>query len=202
MAWVRYWYSTAIFTWPTNLAMFLLGFCAGRAGVLVRLARAPRKLMAIVLLGLIAGSGLYLARRALVSALPGNPTTLSLAWLLYTFHCWGMSSAYASLLFLGLRSEAGRTALSPLAVIGRLALTNYLLQATIIVPLCLAFGWFDHFTPGTALLLAVGVLAFELPFSLLWARHFQFGPAEWVWRLLTYQKLPPLRLVRGDLAAL
>jgi uncharacterized protein len=53
-----------------------------------------------------------------------------------------------------------------------------------------------------ALLLAAGVLAIELPFSVFWARHFQFGPAEWVWRLFTYQKLPPLRLVRNELAPL
>lgn len=202
VTWVRYWYSTAIFTWPTNLAMFLFGFCAGRNRLLVTLAATPRKLAAIVVLGLTAGAGFYLARTELVQALPGTARVYSVAWLLYTFHCWGMSSAYAALLFLGLRSEAGRAVLSPLAAIGRLALTNYLLQASIIVPLCLAFGWFDHFTPVGALLLAAGVLAFEVPFSVFWVRHFQFGPAEWVWRLLTYQKLPPLRLVRNELAPL
>ena len=39
VAWVRYWYSTALFTWPTNLTMFLLGYCAGRAKLLQRLSR-------------------------------------------------------------------------------------------------------------------------------------------------------------------
>ena len=96
----------------------------------------------------------------------------------------------------------GEAALSPLAAIGRLALTNYLLQAGIAVPLCLAFGWFDHFTPTRSLLLVAGILAVELPFSLLWARSFQFGPAEWVWRLMTYQRLPPLRRRREKFAPL
>ena len=85
---------------------------------------------------------------------------------------------------------------------GRLALTNYLLQAGLIVPLCLLFGLFDHFTPSGSLLIAAAVLAIELPFSVYWSSRFQFGPAEWVWRLLTYQRMPPLRLARGDLAPL
>jgi uncharacterized protein len=114
-----------------------------------------------------------------------------------------MSSAYASILLLTLRAKVGVALLSPLAAIGRLALTNYLSQAAIIVPLCLAFGWFDKFTPTSALLLAAGVFfLIQLPFSLFWSRRFQFGPAEWFWRMLTYQKLPPLRLARTDFAPL
>jgi uncharacterized protein len=50
--------------------------------------------------------------------------------------------------------------------------------------------------------MAAAVLAVELPFSITWARRFHFGPAEWTWRLLTYQRMPPLRLTRGDFAPL
>ena len=90
--------------------------------------------------------------------------------------------------------------MSPLAAIGRLALTDYLLQAAFAVPVCLAFGLFDTFTPTRSLLLAAAILAVELPFSLFWTKRYQFGPAEWVWRVLTYQKLPPMRLARGEVA--
>jgi uncharacterized protein len=30
-----------------------------------------------------------------------------------------------------------------------------------------------------------------------WSRHFRFGPAEWLWRSLTYLKWQPMRL-RSD----
>jgi uncharacterized protein len=33
----------------------------------------------------------------------------------------------------------------------------------------------------------------QLAWSPLWLRHFRFGPAEWLWRYLTYLKRPPLR---------
>jgi len=113
-----------------------------------------------------------------------------------------MASAYAAALLLALRSRAGAAALSPLAAVGKMALTNYLLQAGIAVPMCLALGLFDRFTPTSSLLLVAGILAFELPFSLLWTRSFQFGPAEWVWRSLTYERLPPMRQAREELAPL
>lgn len=202
-AWVRYWYSTALFTWPTNLAMFLFGFWAGRNHIISKLARQRRMLMLIAGAGIAVGAALYSMRFRLVESGPSSARVNAVAWLLFTFHCWCMSSAYASVLLLVLRAKAGAVLLSPLAAIGRLALTNYLSQAAIIVPLCLAFGWFDKFTPASALLLAAGLfLLVQLPFSVFWSRYFQFGPAEWFWRLLTYQKLPPLRLARNDFAPL
>jgi len=121
--------------------------------------------------------------------------------MLFTFHCWGMSSAYVAALLLLLRVPGGAKALSPLAAIGRLALTNYLLQPVVIVPLCLIFGWFNRFTPTKSLLLALAVFALiQLPFSLLWLRRFQFGPAEWVWRRMTYGRTIPLKLAAADYA--
>ena len=118
----------------------------------------------------------------------------ALRTFLFTLHCWCFASAYAALLLLALRTSSGTRILTPLSAIGRMALTNYLSQAAIIVPLCLAFGWFDTFRPTTSLLLSAAILFLvQLPFSLAWLRHFQFGPAEWVWRLFTYGRMPPLR---------
>ena len=201
-AWVRYWYQTAIFNWPTNLTMFLLGLLAGRRNVLVKLANRPKLLSAIAAAGLGVGTALYFADRGLLASLGQTPLAAAAGSLLFTFHCWGMSSAYVATLLLALRTGTGAAVLSPLAAIGRLALSNYLLQAAIAVPVCLAFGLFDTFTPTRSLLFAAAILAVELPFSLFWARRFQFGPAEWLWRVLTYQRLPAMRLARGDFAPL
>lgn len=201
IAWVRYWYRTALFTWPTNLAMFLIGFCAGRANLLTRLAQRPSVLAFVAATGLVIGILFYLARAALLSGTDASSLTSGVRWLLFTGHCWGISSAYVAGLLLALRTNIGSALLSPLAAMGRLALTNYLLQAGIAVPACLWFGLFDRFTPLSSLLLAAAIFAIELPLSILWARNFQFGPAEWFWRLLTYQRLPPMRREQEPIAA-
>jgi uncharacterized protein len=198
-AWVRYWYETFIFTWPINLTMFLFGLWAGRNRVLQRLASEPKNLRAIAVCGLVAGTAFYFGLRA-ADAHSGSRAWQLAGGLAYTVHCWGISSAYAAAILLALRTAIGRQLLTPLAAIGRLALTNYLMQAGLIVPLCLAFGWFDRFTPTTALLLALFVFGLQIPFTLLWLKRFTFGPAEWVWRALSYGKAPPLAARSSDYA--
>ena len=200
-AWVSYWYATAPFSWPTNLTLFLFGYCAGRRGTLTTLANQRKTLVVLLAAGILAGTMFHFARISLLDSAQVSPVLGSGAWLLYTFHCWAMSSAYAAALLLILRTRSGPAALSSLSAIGRLALTNYLLQAALIVPVCLALDLFDQVTPTIALLLAAAVLAVQVPFSLFWSRHFQFGPAEWIWRLLTYQRIPQLRLAPADARA-
>jgi len=42
------------------------------------------------------------------------------------------------------------------------------------------------------LAVVAGVWAFQLLVSPLWLGKFRFGPAEWLWRTLTYVKLQPM----------
>lgn len=191
-AWVRYWYQTAIFSWPTNLTLFLFGLLFGRHRILQKVANRPRTLVTILLCGLSAGTFFFFLNRSLDHSRWGHIG--SVATVIFDFHCWGISSAYVATPLLALRSPAGTRILTPLSAIGRMALTNYLSQSAIIVPLCLTFGWFDHFTPTRSLALALALfLLVQLPFSIVWLRHFEFGPAEWFWRMLTYGRLPPLK---------
>lgn len=198
-AWVRYWFATAPFNWPINLTLFLFGLYAGRRGLLTALAGDPPRLAVILGAGLVAGALLYWLRLELLAE-SASMLQRVLASLLFTVHCWALSSAYVAGLLILLRTRAAASLL-PLAAVGRLALTNYLLQAALIVPLCLALGLFDRFTPSTSYLLAFALFGFvQVPFSLLWLRRYRFGPAEWVWRLIAYGRVPPLRLARDDYA--
>jgi uncharacterized protein len=200
LAWVRYWYQTAIFTWPANLTLFLLGYYAGSRAILAKLGAEPRKLAAILICGVAAGAALYFLRLALIETGRSSPVEKAALGLMFDLHCWSIGSAYVAALLLALKSRRGEALLSPLAAIGRLALTNYVMQAGLIVPLCLLLGWFDNFTPSTSLALALAVFVLvQLPFSLWWLRRYQFGPAEWIWRRFTYSRVPPLKLAdRGS----
>jgi uncharacterized protein len=200
-AWLHYWFVTAPFNWPVNLTLFLFGLLAGRRQLVGALSQRPGRLKLLALGGLLLGAILYFVHASYAGPGAGKVTAALLS-LLFTFHCWAMSGAYAALLLLALRTGIGSRLLMPLAALGRLALTNYLLQAAIAVPLCIAFGWFNRFTPTWSLLFAAAILAFQLPFSMWWAKRYQFGPAEWLWRLLTYQRLPSMRLSPGAVGPL
>ncbi|GAB1264103.1 DUF418 domain-containing protein [Aurantivibrio infirmus] len=83
-----------------------------------------------------------------------------------------------------------------LCAVGRMAFTNYLCQSLICTTLFYGygygFGWFGQLDRAHALLVVVLIWIFQIIFSLLWMSIFNYGPLEWVWRLLTYFKPTPL----------
>ncbi|MBL8551760.1 MAG: DUF418 domain-containing protein [Hyphomonadaceae bacterium] len=88
------------------------------------------------------------------------------------------------------RFDWWRRALAILAPAGRMALTNYLTQTLISLPLFYGFGLGVGPTLGWPGWLGVcaTVFAAQLAFSHWWLARYRFGPAEWAWRSLTYGK--------------
>jgi uncharacterized protein len=78
---------------------------------------------------------------------------------------------------------------------GQMALTNYLVQNIFSTWLFFGYGFGLYADiPGMwVILIAVGLYALQLVASNLWLKRFRFGPAEWVWRSLTYWKRQPMR---------
>jgi len=109
----------------------------------------------------------------------------------------GLTLAYASGLALAFLNPRVNKIVRLTASVGRMALTWYLLQTL--------FGiWlFYGFAPGPRLmgkvslgpiaLLALAGYVVQLVLARLWLSRFRFGPAEWLWRSLTYWKVQPFR---------
>ncbi|PEX89553.1 DUF418 domain-containing protein YeiB [Klebsiella sp. KG9] len=72
-----------------------------------------------------------------------------------------------------------------IACVGRMALTNYLLQTLICTTLFYRFGLFMKYDRLQLLAFVPPVWAVNLLFSWFWLRHFRQGPVEWLWRQLT-----------------
>lgn len=83
---------------------------------------------------------------------------------------------------------------SALAAVGRMALTNYLMQSLIATFIMYWWGLalFGEFSRAQQLSLVVGIFAFQVVFSLIWLHLFRFGPMEWLWRTLAYWKPQPM----------
>lgn len=71
------------------------------------------------------------------------------------------------------------------ACVGRMALSNYILQTLICTTLFYQLGLFMKFDRLQLLGIVLPVWLVNILFSLLWMRHFRQGPLEWVWRQLT-----------------
>ena len=74
-----------------------------------------------------------------------------------------------------------------------MALTNYLMQSILCVVFFRITGLYGHVGPAVGLIPTVMLYAMQVAFSAWWFTQFNFGPMEWLWRGLTYGKLPQLR---------
>ncbi|MDT7484934.1 DUF418 domain-containing protein YeiB [Citrobacter koseri] len=72
-----------------------------------------------------------------------------------------------------------------IACVGRMALSNYLLQTLICTTLFYQFGLFMKFDRLTLLIFVIPVWLANLLFSWIWLRFYRQGPVEWLWRQLT-----------------
>lgn len=88
-----------------------------------------------------------------------------------------------------------RRTVGPLSAIGRMSLTNYLLQSILGTMIFYNWGLGLYREVGTvyALLIGIGIVVVQYQLSRLWLRHFTHGPVEWVWKKLTWISLPPGR---------
>lgn len=82
-----------------------------------------------------------------------------------------------------------------LAPVGRMAFTNYLAQTLICTLLFYGhgLGLFGRIERGQQILIVLAIWVFQVWFSGFWLQRFRFGPAEWLWRSLSYARPQPMR---------
>lgn len=193
LRWVGYRYSMAVMHWPPILTLFLFGLLAARLRLLARMAREPGLARIVAAVGLSCALLFFFARAWLIDQWEAPAPTLPhrlLASILFALHSWSLASFYTALLMLSLTTRLGAALVAPsLGSVGRMALTNYLAQAALIVPVCVAFDLFGKFTPTSSLLLALAMFFLvQVPLSRAWLRRFDHGPAEQLLRSLVYGK--------------
>jgi len=82
-----------------------------------------------------------------------------------------------------------------LSYIGRMALTNYIMQTLISIFIFYGFGLglygkLEHYE---LVYFILGMWIFQLSFSRIWLQYFRQGPLEWIWRSLIYGRTEKFR---------
>ena len=80
----------------------------------------------------------------------------------------------------------------PLAALGRMAFTNYILQSVVFSLVFFGFGagQFGKLGAAEALILGVATYVAQIVLSSIWLRYHRFGPLEWLWRVMMYGHSP------------
>lgn len=104
-----------------------------------------------------------------------------------------ISALYVGFLILLLQFSFVQKVLSPLKSYGRMALTNYIFQTVLMLVAGSGFCLSHHITYIQSLLLCMFIYFVQLTFSIVWLRFFRFGPLEWLWRMVTYLEVLPIK---------
>jgi uncharacterized protein len=82
-----------------------------------------------------------------------------------------------------------------LSKVGQMAFTNYLMQSIFctLIFYGYGFGLFGKLQRYEQYYVVGAVWLFQIIFSNVWLKYYQFGPFEWAWRSLTYWKKQPMR---------
>jgi uncharacterized protein len=157
--------------------LMLLGMALMKLGVLSG-ELSTRVYQKMVLIGYGTGLPLVLLSAVLLEAHEFDP--------LYVARYGGMYNYFGSILvalghigavLLVVKSDAWRALVNRFAAVGRMALSNYLTHSLIM----------------TSLFYGYGLIGLQLLISPWWLKRFRFGPAEWLWRSMTYRQRQPMR---------
>lgn len=195
-SWVAYLWMTV------PMPLMIVGMLIGRSGFLTRLNQERTRLKKVFWLGLGGGIVMGIVVVALFD-LAGksgwNPWIAFPAGWLFSLSGLIMALAYSAGLLLLFPRRSGASLQAALAPVGRMALTNYLLQTIICISLFYGFGLglYGHVGASQAALIAVAIFAVQIGISRLWLRTFRLGPVEWLWRMATYWQVLALRTPRA-----
>jgi uncharacterized protein len=192
--------------WLLTLAVtILLGLHFGRERLIEQAAERAAFWARLQKWSLALGLGSGLLSLALGWSLPpGRPTmTGFFAGLLFDLCRPTLMLFYASTIVRVCVRRPNAPWLAPIAAAGRMPLTNYLMQSVLCTLVFYGYGLglYGKTPPLTFLGIAAAVWALEVLWSRWWLRYFLFGPAEWLWRVLTYGKWLPARRPAPDAGA-
>jgi uncharacterized protein len=184
------------------------GFMVWRVGGLMLLG------MALMKLGVLsAARSATFYRRMLVAGYGiGLPILLYSAWRMHE-HQWetlwmfrvGLLPNYVgsvcialghiALVMLIVQSGLWSSLVRRIAAVGRMAFTNYLMHSIVLTTVFYGYGLGLYATVPRLWQMAfvAGVIGFQLWFSTWWLGRFRYGPAEWLWRSLSYAQRQPMR---------
>lgn len=175
---------------PKILAMFLLGVYAYRIGVFQNPEQHKPLIRRVMIYGLSFGLILNVIFASFAKSEADFPPTPAgiVGVAAYAYGVPALALGIAALLVTLWQSGVFKRVFALLAPVGRMAMTNYLLQTVACVTLFYGYGFglFGRFGAAGSTAIGLAIFASQIALSRMWLRFFRYGPMEWIWRQLTY----------------
>ncbi len=184
--------------WSILGTTLLIGFIAGRRRIFQDIPGHLRFIKWTTIISGVLGLGIAVvfATASLLAAggMKGDNILGLIAGLGYIFGRPLLCAFYMGAIILMAQTDRFRRLLAPLALVGRMPLTNYLMHSVVFSLLFYGYavGWFYRVGPALSLVIAFALYAIQVVYSNWWMKRYRFGPMEWLWRTMTYGKPPAM----------
>ena len=193
------------------LGLFILGLWAVRVDMITRLTRRRAYIVWASLGALMCWAGLQYVHLNLGHWWPAPRVSSVATWRELRFWwpprgivihfidestTWTNAAVYALPFALAMSFSAVANRLQPLAALGRMTLTTYLVQSSACTTLFYnwGFGFMNRINLSGILIFTLVLFSVQVAFSIWWLKRYRFGPAEWLWRSLAYGRKMPVRV--------
>jgi uncharacterized protein len=189
----RYAYLFFVSRIPKVLGMMLIGFVIGRSGIYKKLNEYKKQLFWFVIIGLMVSiPANYMLAKYMQN--PDSYYNLKIeGWyetIAYALGVAPLAMVYAIVIALLFQQNFLQKIFVLIAPVGKMAFTNYIMHSLIGITTFygIGFGYMQQVGPFALTIFAVLVFIAQIIYSTIWLQYFEFGPVEWVWRSLTYDK--------------
>jgi uncharacterized protein len=188
------------YIFPRTLALILLGAWLQRSGALDAIQRHSRQAMFCGLAFCAAGLVMTARDENDLRLFPVGPLS---SWIAKSASDVANASApvvmaagYVLMIVAISRSPRIRAGLDWAVPVGRMALTNYILQSIVLGLIFYGYGLgqMGKAGPAAGLAIAIAIYATQSAVSRAWLDRYRLGPLEWLWRIMTYQVSQDMRL--------
>ena len=189
------WWTSFVSGSTSYLALFLVGLWTARNRLLEQPVEHRRALRVACWGGLALAVCGFLAQELLRPS-PGDARN---AWASAAFGMLWNATTFVQAIGYGaglvlLWSHAGlRAGSCSDSCLPVMALTNYLAISVVVTIIVTSTGTYGQLGFASAAALGALLWAVELVVSAWWLRRFRIGPVEWLWRLMTYGQVQPMR---------
>ncbi|MFO2463791.1 DUF418 domain-containing protein [Pseudomonas sp. 15FMM2] len=179
---------------PSALAMFLFGYAAGRQQWLASPWAWDKRVWQLLLwtapLGLLGAFGY-----ALTAAYAPGGGLETFAFGIGQLTAPLLTITYGVLMLVLFNSTVGTRLCALLAPLGKMALSNYLMQSAVLGLLFTGYGagWINRIEPLLLLPMVAAIFLLQMGLSAYWLHRHPYGPLEWLLRAVTLLAWPSWR---------
>ena len=179
------------------LGKFLIGYFIYRSGYLLNISGSISLIKKVFRIALVIAM-LYLVKKVIIEIIgvkyEGNVFTL-IDYELSNIGILSLSLVYCTSVIQIYYRRNNLKIFKGLASVGMMSLTNYLSHTFFYSIFFYGFGlsMLGQMHMQWVIPLAVIIFTIQIFISTFWMKRFQFGPAEWLWRMLSYKKYIPIK---------